>query len=111
MTSLAVTLAVTLVSYRALARPTPPASPPCPVSLALSTPSPSPRGNLLADVSYDGTVTMLSLANPSAPARAATHRTDAYAPVNQAAKRRLHMQITVREGRIDQHAAVSFRLS
>jgi hypothetical protein len=38
------------------------------VGLALSTPSPSPRGNLLADVSYDGTVTMLSLANPFAPA-------------------------------------------
>ena len=38
------------------------------MSLALSTPSPSPRSNLLADVSYDGTVTMLSLANPAAPA-------------------------------------------
>jgi len=73
VTSLAVTLAVTPVSYRAPARPTPPASPPCPASPALSTPSPSPRGNLLADVSSDGTVTMLSLANP--PARAATMQT------------------------------------
>ena len=63
MTSLAVTLAVTLVGYRAPAHATP--SPPCPVSLALSTPSPSPRGNLLAD----GTVTMLSLANPPRPRR------------------------------------------
>jgi len=85
VTSLGVTLAVTLVSYRAPARPTPPTSPPCPVSLALSTPSPSPRGNLLADVSYDGTVTMLSLRQPVRPARAATHQTDAYAVVNQAA--------------------------
>jgi hypothetical protein len=59
VTSLAVTLAVTLVSYRAPARLTPPAPPPCPVSLALSRSSPSPRGNLLVDVSYDGTVTML----------------------------------------------------
>jgi hypothetical protein len=41
VTSLADTLAVTLVSYRAPARPAPPVSPPCPVSLALSTPSPS----------------------------------------------------------------------
>ena len=73
VTSLAVTLAVTLVGYRAPARATP--SPPCPVSLALSTPSPSPRGNLLADVSYDGTVTMLSLANPPRPDRAATMQT------------------------------------
>ena len=73
MTSLAVTLAVTLVGYRARAHATP--SPPCPVSLALSTPSPSPRGNLLADVSYDGTVTMLSLANPPRPDRAATMQT------------------------------------
>src|SRR5262249_2889056 len=48
MTSLAVTLAVTLVGYRVPTRLTTPASPPCPVSLALSTPSPSPRGNLLA---------------------------------------------------------------
>jgi hypothetical protein len=39
------------------------------MSLALSTPSPSPRGNLLANISYDGTVTMLSLANPPAPPR------------------------------------------
>ena len=36
-------------------------------------------------VSYDGTVTMLSLRQPVRPARAATHQTDAYAVVNQAA--------------------------
>src|SRR5215470_7723799 len=38
VTSLAVTPAVTLVSYRALARRTSPASPPCPVGLAYRRP-------------------------------------------------------------------------
>jgi WD40 repeat protein len=32
----------------------------------------SPSGNLLADISYRGTVTMYSLANPARPARVAT---------------------------------------
>ena len=35
----------------------------------------SPRGNLLADVSYDGTVTVYSLADPARPVRAATMQT------------------------------------
>jgi hypothetical protein len=34
-----------------------------------------PGGNLRADVSYDGTVAVLSLANPPAPPRAATMQT------------------------------------